>query len=72
MMFMWAYLCLHTSSTMHNFVRCTSYGPSFQNLYRNTIVGSSLGERIFIYFEKIRFASQKTKFLNFCFVADHQ
>ena len=36
-------------------------------MYRNTIAGSSPGERIFIYFEKIRFASQKTKFLNFVF-----
>ena len=33
--------------------------------YRNTIAGSSPGKRIFIYFEKTRFASQKTKFLNF-------
>jgi hypothetical protein len=29
------------------------------NMYRNTIAGSPPGERIFIYFEKIRFASQK-------------
>ena len=35
--------------------------------YRNTIVGSSPGERIFIYFDEIRFASQKIEFLNFCF-----
>ena len=34
---------------------------------RNTIAGSSLGERIFIYFEKLRFASQRTEFFNFCF-----
>ena len=31
-----------------------------------TMFSTSAGERIFIYFEKIRFASQKTEFLNFC------
>ena len=36
-------------------------------VYRNTIAGSSPGERIFIYFGKIRFASLKTEFLNFVF-----
>ena len=36
---------------------------------RNTIAGLSLGERIFIYFEKIRFAFQKIEFLNVCFSA---
>jgi hypothetical protein len=35
-------------------------------LYRNTIAGSP-GERIFIYFEKIRFASQKLNFSIFVF-----
>ena len=35
--------------------------------YRNTIASSSPRERIFIYFEKIRFASQKIEFLNFLF-----
>jgi hypothetical protein len=30
--------------------------------YRNTIAGSPPGERIFIVFEKIRFASQKLNF----------
>ena len=33
--------------------------------YRNTIVGSPLGEQIFIFFEKIRFASQKLSLPNF-------
>ena len=37
--------------------------------YRNTIAGSSPAERILIYFEKIRFASQKIEFLNFCLLA---
>ena len=37
--------------------------------YRNTIAGSSPGERIIIFFDKIRFASQKTEFLNFRFLA---
>ena len=37
--------------------------------YRNTIAGSSPGERIFIYFEKIKLASQKIEFLNFCYLA---
>ena len=37
--------------------------------YRNTIVGSFLGERIITFFEKIRFAPHKTEFLNFCFLA---
>ena len=37
--------------------------------YHNTIAGSSPSERIFIYFEQIRFASQKIEFLNFCFLA---
>ena len=35
--------------------------------YRNAIACSSPGERIFIYFEKIRFFSQRTEFLNFFF-----
>ena len=37
------------------------------DVYRKTVAGSSHGERIFIYFEKIRFTSQKTKFLKFHF-----
>ena len=37
--------------------------------YRNTKVDSSLGERIFINFERIRFASRKIEFLDFCFLA---
>ena len=37
--------------------------------YRNTIAGSPPSERIFIYLGKTRFASQKTEFLNFCFLA---
>ena len=40
--------------------------------YRNTIADSFFGERIIIFFEKIRFASQKTEFLNFCFLAKNQ
>ena len=36
-------------------------------IYRDTIACSSHGEQIFIYFEKIRFASQKIEFLSFCF-----
>jgi hypothetical protein len=32
------------------------------HVYRNTIAGSPPGERIFIFFEKIRFASQKLNF----------
>ena len=47
-------------------------GPSSSDpliFYRNTIAGSFLGERIIIYFEKIRFAPQKTEFLNFRFLA---
>ena len=35
--------------------------------YRNTIAGSKHDKQIFIFFEKIRFASQKTAILNFCF-----
>ena len=35
--------------------------------YRNTIANLSPSEQIFIYFEKTRFASQKTEFLNCCF-----
>jgi hypothetical protein len=38
-------------------------------LYRNTIAGSPPGERIFIFFEKIRFASQKLNFSIFHFLA---
>jgi hypothetical protein len=36
-------------------------------VYRNTIAGSSHDERIFIYFEKIRFVSQKHNFSIFVF-----
>ena len=36
--------------------------------YRNTIAGSSPSEWIIIIFEKIRFTSQKTEFLNFVFL----
>ena len=42
---------------------------------RNTIVGSSPGERIYIYillfyfFEKIRFISQKNRIFDFCLLA---
>jgi hypothetical protein len=39
------------------------------SLYRNTIAGLPPGERIFIFFEKIRFASQKQNFSNFSFLA---
>jgi hypothetical protein len=35
--------------------------------YRNTIAGSPPSERIFIYFQKIRFASQKLNFSIFVF-----
>ena len=40
--------------------------PHMSN-YGNTIAGSPLDKRIFIYFEKIRFASQKLNFLIFIF-----
>ena len=40
---------------------------NWHDVYRNTIASSSPGERIFNYFEKIRFASQKIEFLNLCF-----
>ena len=38
-------------------------------VYRNTIAGSSPSERIFIFFETIRFAFQEIEFLNFYFLA---
>ena len=41
--------------------------PHFQQNHRNTIAGSPLGKRIFIYFEKKRFASQKLNFSIFFF-----
>ena len=42
----------------------------FRALYHNTIAGSPLGERIFHFFEKIRFTSQKLNFSNlFLFLA---
>ena len=37
--------------------------------YRNTIVGSPLDERIFIYFWKNKVRLSKIEFLNFCFLA---
>jgi hypothetical protein len=36
--------------------------PPLQQNHRNTIAGSPPGKRIFIYFEKKRFASQKLNF----------
>ena len=42
------------------------------NCYRNTIAGLSHGERIFNFFEKIRFASQKLNFSIFVFLAENQ
>ena len=43
--------------------------PQLPPNYRNTKAYSSPGKPIFIYFEKIRFASQKTEFLNLCCLA---
>ena len=40
--------------------------------YRSLQAASSPGERIIIFFEKIRFTSQKTEFLNFRFLAKNQ
>jgi hypothetical protein len=40
-----------------------------EGAYRNTIAGSPPGERIFIYFEKIRFASQELILSIFCILA---
>ena len=56
------------------FWRCLgmAFGHFFWAHYRNTIAGSSPWKRIFIFFEKIRFASQKTEFLNFCFLAKNK
>jgi hypothetical protein len=34
----------------------------YEHTYRNTIAGSPPGKRIFVFFEKIRFASQKLNF----------
>jgi hypothetical protein len=45
----------------------TPYHDNDQKRYRNTIAGSPPSERIFIYFEKIRFTSQKHKFSQFLF-----
>jgi hypothetical protein len=44
------------------------YDDATTTEYRNTIAGSPPEEQIF-FFEKIRFASQKTDFFNFCFLA---
>jgi hypothetical protein len=41
-------------------------------LYRNTIAGSPPGKRIFMYFEKKRFASQKLNFSIFVFLIKNQ
>ena len=54
----------HSISQLVNFFRGRN-----DDSYRNTIAGLSSGEQIFIYFEKIRFTSQKIEFLNFCFLA---
>ena len=54
---------------MENWIEPLSFNKYSEDVYRNTIEGLSSGERIFIYFEKIRFTSQKTIFLNFCFLA---
>ena len=40
---------------------------SFNVRYLNTIVGSSPGEQIFIYFEKNKVRLSKIEFFNFCF-----
>ena len=37
--------------------------PKWSDVYRNIIACSSPGKRIFIYYEKGRFASQKTEFI---------
>ena len=37
--------------------------PKWSDVYRNIIACSSPGKRIFIYYEKRRFASQKTEFI---------
>ena len=63
--------CLKMSDI--NYMRCTtSFTIKLSKpyiIYRNTIAGSFLGERIIIFFEKIRFAPRKTEFLNFRFLA---
>jgi hypothetical protein len=41
------------------------YYYALEKDYRNTIAGSPLGERIFIFFGKMRFASQKLNFFSF-------
>jgi hypothetical protein len=49
---------------------CISFGHGHQIVkYRNIIASSSLGKRILIFFEKIRFASQKLIYSIFVFVS---
>ena len=49
---------------MENWIEPLSFNKYSEDVYRNTIEGLSSGKQIFIYFEKIRFTSQKTIFLN--------
>ena len=63
-LYIYAFWRSEVSTSMSN---CTHKTRSHETYYRNSIAGSPHGEQIFIYFEKIRFASQKLNFLIFVF-----